>query len=132
FFHERVFPVAKILTSLHRASPAAPAWSWLSPLEHVGALGAVTETLRRPEEHDMGRLVGGDMDSPGESLLMPLGGHGIAPGWQFCQEERPLAGCIKQALALGVGHDNVHSGRILRARGMFDGKFERQRILRGC
>src|SRR5262249_60329859 len=70
FFHERVFPAAKILTSLHRASPAAPAWSWLSPLEYVGALGAVTETLRRPEEHDMGRLVGGDMDRPGQSLLM--------------------------------------------------------------
>ena len=71
------------------------------------------------------------MDRPGQCLLMPCGGHGIAPRWQFRQEERPLAVCVKHTRALCVGHDDVHIGRILRARGVFDGKFERQWILRG-
>ncbi len=78
----------------------------------------------------MRRLVVNDMDSPGQGLLMPLGGHGIAPRRQFCQEEWSGAVCVQHARALRVGYDDVHIGRICCARCVFDGKFKRQRILR--
>lgn len=76
-------------------------------------------------------VVVGNVDSPGQGLLMPLGGHGIASCGQFRQEERPVAVGVKYARALCVRHDDMHIGRIFRTRCVFDGKFKRQRILRG-